>query len=203
MKKTVYLLLSGMLPMCMAVMLGVGLAACSSDDQEFYNEEYGVAEELFEEEDVGQSYESPLYLQDDKIQMTFHLDSRTRNENNLTSFQEDEDMCLVFHAKYRFLPGAHTNFEFFKDIQFDKHFFAIYKSDGTIFKKVKMSDITNLLNLTAPPSLELIWCPELPSGDYYTKFTVKYNVTPDAEVETWKSHTFRIDFKVVANANQQ
>ena len=48
---------------------------------------------------------------------------------------------------------------------------------------------------------DYVWefCFQLPPGDYYTMFTVKYNSTPGAEEKVWKTHTFRMDFKVVDN----
>lgn len=191
MKKTVYLLLSGMLPMCMAVMLGLGLAACSSDDEELSNNESGVVDEFDEAYNEEPVYLNPLVQQEDG----FSLKVKLSGENAEQTVFHGGTIGMKFSVDYQkvFEPFNAVDG---KELVKNEHFFAIYTKDGKLFRKVDLSKIQVLTLLRSPIVHEFTYLTTLPPGDYYTKFTVDYNATPGAVEKTMKTHTFRMDFTV-------
>ena len=200
MKKNGFLRFSGILSFCMMVMLGMSLAACSNDDEDFGNDGLEFFDEFDEDNEVGPSYENPYKVMEEGFSLQLQLHAWNREKSLTTVFQEDE--LIVFRFLVRPCLNFYTGDMSFDgeddDLNVDDHFFAVYKADGKLFKKLRKHIDSGVL-LQYPPILEIGSNCTLPPGDYYTKFTVKYNSTPGAEEKVWKTHTFRTDFKVVAN----
>lgn len=201
MKKERIFWFSGILSFCMMLMLGMSLAACSNDDEEQGNDLSDTINELFEEDDeVGPSFENPYVVKEENFRLQFQL-WPPGDEKLRTEFDQNERIipCLVIAPSTNFECSAFLDDEN-DDLKIDKHFFAVYTADGKLVKTIKRKQIEMELILTLPGVWEItyVWDP-LPPGDYYTKFTVKYNSTPGAEEKVWKTHTFRMDFKVVDN----
>ena len=183
MKKERIFWFSGILSFCMMVMLGMSLAACSSDEfDEDYNE--------------NPVYQNPVPFQEDGFKIELRLSGKGGEYK--TVYEKDEPIYFVLWAIYE------KNFEHYdalvrSELLEDDNLFAVYKKNGKLFRKIERKEVERITLLSLPPVDTFIYQYGLPPGDYYTKFTVKYNSTPGAEEKVWKTHTFRMDFKVVDN----
>jgi hypothetical protein len=166
----------------------IGLSGCSDDDEW---EEYATDET----EDV----------------LRFHLNISAGTAHYSTISPEigslvfDKDDLLYFEMAGVYIKhtGRYNDFHFNDDFQTDTQFFKIYSEDGKQVWTPQKEKFQGLILQSSPPqySYGYLWedgkgHPQLPVGNYFTKFRVRYNAQPGEPTKCWRTKNFEVHFKI-------
>ena len=123
------------------------------------------------------------------------------NETTPTVFKAGEP--ITFSIIVRYLHGMKNPFWFTDEFKTDREFFCIYSEKGKLVKRPDRNKFKTFIEQSNPPCYLLYynwvdndWNSLLPAGDYYTKFSVKYNARPKEEKEHWRLKNFEVHFKI-------
>jgi hypothetical protein len=94
-------------------------------------------------------------------------------------------------------------FWFTDEFKTDREFFCVYSEKGKLVKRPDRNKFKTFIEQSNPPVYKIYytwadddWNSLLPAGDYYTKFSVKYNARPKEEKEHWRLKNFEVHFKI-------
>ena len=179
----------------------VGFSGCSNEDDE-WNEFAERLDTEFEQIEVDNSDAA-----EDVIGIQLNIQSpsvvmSTRNpETEPKVFKAGEN--IFFKIVVYYLHGGGNPFWFTDEFKADRNFFNIYSEKGKLVKRIDRNKLETFICLTSPQSYSLgyLWADDnrksiLPAGDYYTKFSVKYNARPKEEKEVWRLKQFEVHFKI-------
>ena len=179
----------------------VGFSGCSNEDDE-WNEFAEKLDTEFEQIEVDNSDAA-----EDVIGIQLNIQSpsvvmSTRNpETEPKVFKAGEN--IFFEIVVYYLHGGGNPFWFTDEFKADRNFFNIYSEKGKLVKRIDRNKLETFIYQTSPQSYSLgyLWADDnrksiLPAGDYYTKFSVKYNARPKEEKEVWRLKQFEVHFKI-------
>lgn len=178
----------------------VGLSGCGDDDE--WEEMAQNLDKEFEQIVVDESDAS-----EDVISL--HLNILSLSEKVSTIDPETEPKvfkageAINFEIPVYYLRNSDNSFWFTDEFKTDRNFFNIYSEKGKLVRRPDRNKLQTFIQQRNPPCylLYYFWIDDdgnslLPVGDYYTKFSVKYNARPKEEKEVWRLKQFEVHFKI-------
>ena len=178
----------------------LGVCGCSGDDEW---EEYA--------QNLDKEFEQIVVDENDDAEDWIGIHLNIGSESAIMSTLDNETTPTVFKAGepitfsiiVRYLHGMKNPFWFTDEFKTDREFFCIYSEKGKLVKRPDRNKFKTFIEQSNPPSYNIYynwvdddWNSLLPKGDYYTKFSVKYNARPKEEKEVWRLKNFEVHFKI-------
>lgn len=178
----------------------LGVWGCSGDDEW---EEYA--------QNLDKEFEQIVVDENDDAEDWIGIHLNIGSESAIMSTLDNETTPTVFKAGepitfsiiVRYLHGMKNPFWFTDEFKTDREFFCIYSEKGKLVKRPDRNKFKTFIEQSNPPCYLLYynwvdndWNSLLPAGDYYTKFSVKYNARPKEEKEHWRLKNFEVHFKI-------
>ena len=167
----------------------LGVCGCSGDKEEW--EEYATDE-----------IEDVLRFHLNISAGTAHYSTISPEIGSLV-FNKDDLLYFEMAGVYIKHTGRYDDFHFSDDFQTDTQFFKIYSEDGKQVWTPQKGKLQGLILQSNPPkySYGYLWAdgkghPQLPVGNYFTKFRVRYNAQPGEPTKCWRTKNFEVHFKI-------